>query len=72
MPWLIDTNFLVGDQIPRAVSLVPASWWRQANVAPRAVLDCLAERADRIGQIVEQEKWEGIADVIRGGRPLDL
>jgi hypothetical protein len=41
-------------------------------VAPQAVTDCLAERARRIEQVVEREKWEGIADVIRGGRPLDL
>jgi len=62
----------MGEALPQAVSLVPEDWWRQANVVPQAVVDCLAERAGRIEQIVELEKWEGIADVIRGGRPLDL
>ena len=62
----------MGEVLPQAVSLVPGDWWRQASVAPQAVVDCLAERAGRIARILEQEKWEGITDVIRGGRPLDL
>jgi hypothetical protein len=62
----------MGAALPQVVSVVPEGWWRQANVAPQAVIDCLTERAARIEQVVEQEKWEGIADVIRGGRPLDL
>jgi hypothetical protein len=62
----------VREALAQAVSLVSEEWWRQASVVPQAVVDCLAERADRIEQIVELEKWEGIADVIRGGRQLGL
>jgi hypothetical protein len=58
--------------LPAVVARVPTVWWEQAGVAPQAVADCLSDRAQRIDQIIELTKWEGVASVTQGGRVLGL
>jgi hypothetical protein len=71
---LLELTFLTLGAAPlrAVVAGVPAAWWEQAGVAPQVVVDGLSERAQRIDEIVELTKWEGVASVTEGGRVLGL
>jgi hypothetical protein len=60
------------ESVQKAVQLVPAEWWRHASVSPRAIADCLLERANRVERIVELAKWEELGRAIEGGHRIDL
>lgn len=53
----------VKSRLAGVMQLVPAGWWRQANIAPDAVVGCLTERADRMKTIVDIGRWEELRRV---------
>ena len=53
-------------KLPEIMQLVPDDWWRQANMQPNALVNCLTQRANRMREIVDVEKWEGLGDAANG------
>ncbi len=50
-------------QLAEMMTLAPAEWWAQANIAASDVVSCLTQRADRMREIVDVPRWEGLSRV---------